>query len=58
MTGGRREYNEFLDSTELLVPGSGSWRMAAGLLPHDMQNMMLATVGNILYLTGSIEILL
>ena len=41
-----------LDSTELLVPGSGSWRLATGLLPRPMDSMRVATVANTLYLTG------
>ena len=47
-----------LDSTELLVPGSGSWRLATGLLPRPMYSMGVATVDNTLYLTGRIVILL
>ena len=57
VTGGY--YNDDrLDSTELLVPGSGSWRLAAGLLPRPMYSMGVATVDNTLYLTGGIVILL
>ena len=50
--------NYYVDTTELLVPGSGSWRLAAGLLPRPMHGMRMATVANILYLTGNIVILL
>ena len=46
------------DSTELLVPGSGSWRLAAGLLPRPMEGVSVARVDNTLYLTGGIVILL
>ena len=57
VTGGY--YNDDrLDSTELLVPGSGSWRLAAGLLPRPMRYMSVARVDNTLYLTGGIVILL
>ena len=43
-----------LDSTELLVPGSGSWRLTSSLLPRPMFAMRVATVANTLYLTGEI----
>ena len=56
VTGGYDSY--YLDSTELLVPGSGSWRLAAGLLPRPMRDMSVARVANTLYLTGGIVILL
>ena len=53
VTGGY--YNDDrLDSTELLVPGSGSWRLATGLLPRPIAALRVATVANILYLTGNI----
>ena len=58
MTGGYAGGNDYLDSTELLVPGSGSWRLATGLLPRPMQGVRVATVDNTLYLTGGIVILL
>ena len=54
MTGGY----PYTDTTELLVPGSGSWRLATGLLPRPMWGVRVATVGNTLYLTGGIVILL
>ena len=57
VTGGY-DGNDRLDSTELLVPGSGSWRLATGLLPRPMYSMGVATVDNTLYLTGRIVILL
>ena len=48
VTGGY--YNDDrLDSTELLVPGSGSWRLATGLLPRPMDGVRVATVANTLY---------
>ena len=50
VTGGY-DGNDYLDSTELMVPGSGSWRLAAGLLPR-MESMRVATMDNNLYLTG------
>ena len=50
VTGG---YNyDYLDTTELLVPGSGSWRLAAGLLPRPMVDVRVATVDNKVFLTG------
>ena len=55
VTGGEN-YPDYLDSTELLVPGSGSWRLATGLLPRPMCCMSVATVANTLYLTGTIAI--
>ena len=58
MVTGGYDGNDYLDSTELLVPGSGSWRLAAGLLPRPMYSMGVATVDNTLYLTGRIVILL
>ena len=60
ITGGNDGYPKYdpLDTTELLVPGSGSWRLAAGLLPHPMSGLRVATVANTLYLTGYIVILL
>ena len=55
VTGGY--YNDDrLDSTELLVPGSGSWRLATGLLPRPIAYMKAATVDNTLYITGRIEL--
>ena len=57
VTGGK-DYPDYHDSTELLVPGSGSWRLAAGLLPRPMSGVRVATVANTLYLTGGIVILL
>ena len=56
MTGGYD--GDDLDSTELLVPGSGSWRLAAGLLPRPMSSVSVARVDNTLFLTGGIVILL
>ena len=56
MTGGQDGLYHYLDSTELLVPGSGSWRLAAVLLPRPMCCMGLATVTNTLFLTGKIAI--
>ena len=58
MTGGQDGLYHYLDSTELLVPGSGSWRLAAGLLPRPMYGVSVARVENTLYLTGEIVILL
>ena len=51
MTGGY-DGNDKLDSTELLVPGSYSWRLAAGLLPRPMVDVRVATVDNKVFLTG------
>ena len=58
VTGGWDSNYNYLDSTELLVPGSGSWRLATGLLPRPMDGVSVATVANTLYLTGGIVILL
>merc|ERR1719150_2878405 len=55
VTGGEN-YPDYLDTTELLVPGSGSWRLATGLLPRPMCCMRMATVANTLYLTGGYDI--
>ena len=53
VVGGYRNYpNDLLDSTELLVPGSGAWRLATGLLPRHMEGMRVANVGNVIFLTG------
>ena len=50
VTGGY--YNDDrLDSTELLVPGSGSWRLT-GLLHRPMEGVGVATVDNKVFLTG------
>ena len=51
------KYYNYLDSTELMVLGSGSWRLATGLLPR-MESMRVATVDNSLYLTGVIPTIL
>ena len=53
VTGGYDSKVHYLDYTELLVPGSGSWRLATGLLPQPMDSMRVATVANILYLIGT-----
>ena len=58
MTGGWQGGWYPMLSTELLVPGSGSWRLAAGLLPRPMWGVSVARVDNTLYLTGGIVILL
>ena len=50
VTGGK--YGNYLDSTELLVPGSGSWRLVAGLLPRPMTSVSAATLDNKVFLTG------
>ena len=42
----------YLDSTELLVPGSGSWRLVNGTLPRLMTGVRIDTIANIMYLTG------
>ena len=47
MTGGY----PYTDTTELLVPGSGSWRLA-GLLPRPLSGVRVATVANTLYMLG------
>ena len=57
VTGGYGS-GHYTDSTELLVPGSGSWRLATGLLPRPLSGMRVANVANTLYLTGGIVILL
>ena len=41
----------YTDTTELLVPGSGSWRLA-GLLPRPLSGVRVATVANTLYMLG------
>ena len=43
--------SDYLDSTELLVPGSGSWRLA-GLLPRPLSGVRVATAANTLYMLG------
>ena len=43
-------------STELLVPGSGSWRLTTGLLPRPMDSMKIASVANTLFLTGVVTL--
>ena len=50
--------SDYLDSTELLVPGSDSWRLASGLLPRPMGGLSVTTVANTLYATGTLVILL
>ena len=52
VTGGK-DYPDYLDTTELLVPGSGSWRLATGLLPRSMSGVRVATVANTMYATGT-----
>ena len=56
MTGGYHSPTP-LDSTELLVPGSGSWRLTTGLLPRPMDSIKIASVANTLFLTGVVIIL-
>ena len=53
VTGGWNSNAVRLDSTELLVPGFGFWRLTTGLLPRPMAGVRVATVDNILYVTGS-----
>ena len=52
MTGGY----PYTDTTELLVPGSGSWRLA-GLLPRPLSGVRVATVANTLYTLGGIMVM-
>ena len=52
VTGGYADGNDNLDSTELLVPGSGSWRLATGLLPRPMRGVRVTTVDNIVFVLG------
>ena len=52
MTGGQDGLYHYLDSTELLVPGSGSWRLATGLLPRPMLGVGVTTVDNIAFVLG------
>ena len=51
VTGGQ-DYPDYLDSTELLVPGSGSWRLVTGLLPQPMIDVRVATIDNMVFLLG------
>ena len=51
VTGGR-DGRDYLDSTELLVPGFGSWRLATGLLPRPMRGVRMTTVDNIVFVLG------
>ena len=51
VTGGQ-DYPDYLDSTELLVPGSGSWRLVTGLLPQPMIDVRVATIDNVVFLLG------
>ena len=50
--------SDYQDSTELLAPGSDSWRLATGLLPRPMDGLSVTTVANTLYATGTLVILL
>ena len=56
VTAGEDSNDENLASTELLVPGAGSWRLATGMLARPMDGARVATVANTLYLTGTIVI--
>ena len=53
VTAGEDSNDENLASTELLVPGAGSWRLATGMLARPMDGVRVATVANTLYLTGT-----
>ena len=54
ITGGNDGYPKYdpLDTTELLVPGSGSWLLVTGLLPRPMTSVSVATLDNKVFLTG------
>ena len=54
ITGGNDGYPKYdpLDTTELLVPGSGSWNRVTGLLPRPMTSVSVATLDNKVFLTG------
>ena len=54
VTGGLDSNDDYLDSTELLVPGSSSWRLATGLLPRPMSGVRVATLANTMYATGTV----
>ena len=54
ITGGNDCYPKYdpLDTTELLVPGSGSWLLVTGLLPRPMTSVSAAALDNKVFLTG------
>lgn len=52
VTGGWNRKEGTLDTTEVLPSQSGSWRLT-GLLPRPMSNFRVATIDNIVYLTGN-----
>ena len=57
ITGGNDGYPKYdpLDTTELLVPGSGSWLLVTGLLPRPMTSVSEATLDNTVFLTGEMR---
>ena len=55
--GGRDAENEYLSSTEQYSPGDDSWRESTAL-PRPMAGLRAATLGNIVYLTGDMIILI
>ena len=53
VTGGWNRKEGTLDTTEVLPSQSGSWRLTGLLLPRPMSNFRVATIDNIVYLTGN-----
>ena len=46
----------FLDTTEVFTASSGSWKLISAALPSAIQGGYVATVSNIVYILGEIEI--
>ena len=59
ITGGNDGYPKYdpLDTTELLVPGSGSWHRVTGLLPRPMTSLSVATLDNKVFLSSQVGVL-
>ena len=46
----------FLDTTEVFTSSAGSWRLISAALPSAIQGGYLATVSNIVYMLGELQL--
>ena len=56
VTGGYDEHINYLDTTELLRPGSGWQEISSARLPRPMYGVRLSTVDNRVLLFGELNV--
>ena len=55
VTGGKDWRDQYLDNTEILLPGK-PWRQAHGHLPRPLASVAVTTLENVVYLFGKIQL--